>query len=197
MDFATIVALLEQYRYLILFPLACFEGPILAFIAGSLVPLGYFHLVPLFLVLIAGDVVPDVTYYFIGRFGGRTEFVKRHSAKVGLNGDRLETIKRLWFTHTHKTMLVSKFAYGLSTPLLITAGLVHLPFRRFWTSSLPLSAAQFAFLLALGYFFGGYFSEVEDTLTRVQLLIAAVVVVGGVYYLITRSVRAEFLKSQK
>ncbi len=197
MDFAAIIALIEQYRYLILFPLAWIEGPMLAFITGSLIPLGYFSPIPLFLILVAGDVIPDITYYFLGRFGGKLEFVKRHSWKVGLNGERLDTIKNLWFTHTHKTMLVSKFAYGLSTPLLITAGLIHLPFRRFWTSSVPLSIAQYVFLIALGYFFGGYFSEVKDTLTRVQLLIAAVAVVGIVYYLITRSVRAQFLKSQK
>ena len=196
-DLAAIVALLEQYRYLILFPLACIEGPMLAFVAGSLIPLGYFEPLPLFLVLVAGDVVPDIIYYYIGYYGSKKNFIERHGSKVGLHGDRLDTVQSLWHTHTHKTMFFSKFAYGLSTPLLISAGLVHLPFRRFWTSSVPLSIAQYAVLVALGYFFGDYFSKVEDWLTRVQLLIAGAVVVGVGYYLFTRSIRKQFRASQE
>lgn len=194
MELATIVVLLEQYRYFILFPLACLEGPILGFITGSLVPLGYFSPIPLFITLVLADVIPDITYYFFGLWGKKKSLVEKIGPKIKVTPERFELVRNLWHTHPFKTMAVTKFAYGLSTPLLISAGLAHLPFRTFWVFSTILAAFQYSVLVGLGYFFGGYFATVESTLVRVQILIAAAAMVFGIYYLLTRRVREQFLK---
>ena len=194
MELATIIALLEQYRYLILFPLACFEGPMLGFITGSLVPLGYFHPLPLFVTLVLADVIPDISYYFFGRWGKKKSLIERVGPKLRITPEHFEMVRGLWHTHPFKTMAITKFAYGLSTPLLISAGLFHLQFKVFWQYSAILAAFQYAVLIGLGYFFGGYFATVENTLVRVEILIAAAAVVFGIYYLITHSVRSRFLK---
>lgn len=193
----TLVHLIEQYRYLILFPIACIEGPMVAFVAGTLIPLGYFNPLFLFFVLVMADVVPDVGYYGMGRFGKRASLVERLGPKIGVTPDRFDLVRRLWFGHTFKTMAITKFAYGLSTPLLISAGLVHLPFRKFWTSTIPLSMLQYSVLLTLGYFFGSSYSLVESTLTRVEMVVAAAVIIGGLYYYFTNKVRTTFLAAQK
>ena len=192
MELAAIIALLEQYRYLVLFPLAAVEGPILGFVSGSLLALGYFSLLPLYATLILADVIPDITYYFIGRFGKKKGLVERVGGKVGVTPERFETLHTLWHTHSVKAMMITKFSYGLSTPLLIIAGLVHLPLRRFVVLSTLLAMLQYGVLIALGYFLGDYFSEVEDFLTRIQIIVAGVVVVGVLYYLFTSSVRRKF-----
>ncbi|MSR70688.1 hypothetical protein EXS62_01475 [Candidatus Kaiserbacteria bacterium] len=194
MELAAIIALLEQYRYLVLFPLACFEGPILGFITGSLIPLGYFSPVPLLATLVLADVIPDIAYYFFGRWGKEKSLVERFGHKLRLTPERLETLRVLWHTHPAKSMMVTKFAYGLSTPLLIIAGLVHLPFSKFWKLSAALALLQYSVLMSLGYFFGGYFATVQSTLVRVEILVAAAVVVFGIYYFFTRSVSKQFLK---
>ena len=195
MELAAIVALLEQYRYLILFPLACFEGPMLGFITGSLIPLGYFHPVPLFVTLVLADVIPDIAYYFFGRWGKKKSLVETIGPKLRVTPERFELVRDLWHTHPFKTMAITKFAYGLSTPLLITAGLAHLPFRIFWQYSAVLAAFQYSVLVGLGYFFGGYFATVESAFVRAELLVAAAVVVFAGYYVVTRSVRSKFLKN--
>jgi membrane protein DedA with SNARE-associated domain len=192
MELSAIIALLEQYRYFILFPLAAIEGPILGFVSGSLLALGYFNLLPLYLTLILADVLPDITYYFIGRFGKKKRLVERMGSKVGVTPERFEMLHMLWHTHTVKAMMITKFSYGLSTPLLIIAGLVHLPLRRFVILSTLIAALQYGVLVGLGYFLGDYFLQVKDTLTRVQLLVAAVVVVGVLYYFFTSFVRRKF-----
>ena len=189
MEFAAIVALLEQYRYLILFPLACIEGPMLGFITGSLMPLGYFHPVPLFVALVLADVIPDIAYYFLGAWGSNNAFAQRILTKAGLTAERVEYVRTLWHTHTTKAMLFTKFSYGLSAPLLIVAGLVHLPLRRFVAWSVVLAAGQYAVLITLGYFFGSSFSLIENVFARVQILVIAVVVIGVGYYFFTRSMR--------
>ncbi len=194
MDLQNVLTLIEQYRYLIIFPLACIEGPLLAFVTGSLVALGYFDPFILLLVLVLGDIVPDGIYYLLGRYGKKKSLVERVGPKLGITPERFELVRELWFNHTFKTMAITKYAYGLSIPLLISSGLVNLPFRRFWMSSIPLSFLQYGLLMALGYFFGSSFLLVQDTLLRVQMGIAALAVVGLGYYFITRSVKKTFWK---
>jgi membrane-associated protein len=196
MEFAAIIALLVQYRYLVLFPLACVEGPMLGFITGTLIPLGYFHPVPLFATLVLADVLPDIAYYFAGRWGKERSLIEKIGPKLRITPERFEVVRNLWHTHPFKTMAITKFAYGLSTPLLITAGLVHLPFNKFWRYSAFLAAVQYSVLMGLGYFFGGYFSTVESTLVRAQILVAGVALVFGLYYLLTRTVRTQFFKQE-
>jgi len=194
MELATIIALLEQYRYLILFPLASFEGPILGFITGSLVPLGYFSLLPLYAVLIAADVLPDIAYYFLGRWGGDNRLVQKLIKKAGLDEERFVFVRTLWHEQTTKAMLITKFSYGLSTPLLVIAGLVHLPLGRFIKWSVGLAAGQYAVLLTLGYFFGGQLSLVDSAFAKVQLIILSVIIIGVSYYFFTRYMRKAFWK---
>ncbi len=196
MDLAAIILLLEHYRYFIVFPLACFEGPMIAFVAGTLIPLGYFSPLPLFIVLVLADVIPDVTYYLLGRWGGERSLIEKIGPKLKITPERFEVVRSLWHTHPFKTMAVTKFAYGLSTPLLITAGLAHLPFNTFWRYSAILAAFQYSILVGLGYFFGEYFATIESTLVRIEILVAAVAIVFAGYYMIARTVRSRFLKKE-
>ena len=192
-----VMQLLIEYRYWILFPLACFEGPMLAFIAGILVAAGYFDPLITFGILVMGDVVPDITYYLIGRFGNRKGLIERLVGKLGMKPEHFAMIRDLWFNHTTRTMFITKFAYGLSTPLLITSGIVKLPFNRFWTNTVPLSILQYTVLLTLGYFLGSSYALVESTFARAQIIIAAIAVIAGIYYFFTSSMRKKFLAEQK
>ncbi len=197
MDFAAAVVLLQQYRYVVLFPIACFEGPMIAFIAGTLIPLGYFSPLPLIVMLIFADVIPDVAYYFFGRWGKERSLIEKIGPKLRITPEHFDIVRGFWHTHPFKTMAVTKFAYGLSTPLLITAGLVHLPFNTFWRYSAILAAFQYSVLVGLGYFFGGYFATVESTLARAEMIVAAAAVVFAGYYFIVRRVRSQFLKEEE
>ena len=165
----------------------------IAFVAGTLIPLGYFSPPPLFAVLVLADVIPDISYYFLGRWGEERSLIEKVGPKLRITPERFELVRNLWHTHPFKTMAITKFAYGLSTPLLITAGLARLPFNTFWRYSAVLAAFQYSVLLGLGYFFGGYFAAVESTFVRVELLIAVVAVVFAGYYLLSRRVRSQFL----
>ncbi len=191
------MSLLIEYRYWILFPLACFEGPIIGFVAGILIAADYFNPFVVFGILILGDVIPDITYYMIGRFGNRRGLMERLGGKLGIKLEHFEKIQRLWFTHTTRTMFITKFAYGLSTPLLISSGIVKLPFNRFWTNTVPLSVLQYSVLLTLGYFLGNSFVAVESTLVRVQIVIAAVAVIAGAYYFFGSAIKRKFMSEQK
>ena len=133
-----ILNLILTYRYFILFPLACIEGPILALVVGFLVKLGYFNIIPAFLLMFFGDLIPDIIYYFIGRFSNRRKFSEKQPSRFKFVNEQFSAIEKLWHHHSWKTMFLSKIAYGLSTPLLICAGFVKMPFKKSSISALVL-----------------------------------------------------------
>ncbi|HUZ60693.1 MAG TPA: hypothetical protein VMU83_18125, partial [Hanamia sp.] len=65
----TIFYLLLKFRYVILFPLAVVEGPILAVIAGFLCTEGYLNLFIVYTIIVLGDITGDTICYLFGRWG--------------------------------------------------------------------------------------------------------------------------------
>lgn len=196
MTLGALVPLIIHYRYWILFPLACFEGPLVSIIIGFLTAAGYFNPLLAYVILVLGDVVPDAGYYFVGRWGHKASFVAKYASKVGITEARFAVIERLWERHPGKTMWTSKLAYGLSTPFLISAGLTGMPVSRFVLYALPITLSQYAILMAIGYFFGNSYELISSAFSGAELIIAALVIGGGLYFMLTRYMRSRLLEEE-
>src|SRR5450432_4605817 len=86
-----IAYLLTQYKYLLLFPLAIVEGPIIAVIAGFLCINGFLNLFIVYPIIVAGDLIGDTICYFLGLWGV-PGFIKKITGWLGLNArDRKST----------------------------------------------------------------------------------------------------------
>lgn len=192
-----LVQLIIEYRYWMLFPIACFEGPLTAFIVGMLVALGYFNPLGAYVVMVFGDIVPDAAYYLLGRYGEKKSLIKKYFGTVGITEEHFDAVRMLWHHHPGKTMFFSKLAYGLSTPFLISAGLVGMQFKKFALYALPVTFAQYAILLGLGYYFSNSFGTVSNILEHIQFVIAGVVVVGIGYFFLARYMRTRLLAAEK
>jgi len=194
-----ILQLIEQYRYLILFPLAAFEGPIVALVAGFAVHMGFLSFIPSYMVLILGDLIPDVIYYYIGRFGNTTKIVEKYRTKSGgIISNNFNVMERLWSTHPRKTMFLSKLAYGLSTPFLISAGLVKMPLKQFLSYTIPISLLQYMVILTIGYFLGKSYEVAAKYIKYGGYLFAALLVVFIIGYVFAfRYARKEIRKLEK
>lgn len=197
MSLDAVIPLVVEYRYWILFPLACFEGPLVSIIIGFLAAGGYFNPFLAYAILVLGDMVPDTGYYFVGRWGHKASFIARYASKVGITEVRFAVIDRLWHKHPGKTMWTSKLAYGLSTPFLVSAGLTGMPLGKFLWYAVPITLVQYALLMAIGYFFGSSYALVSKAFSGIEIVIAALVVGGGLYYLLTRFMRSRLLKEEK
>ena len=194
---STVVELIIAYRYLILFPLAAIEGPVISIIVGFLSSLGYFNPFVAFVILVLGDIVPDGAYYFFGLWGRNRSFIERYGKKFGLTPERFGVIEHLWEKHPGKTMWTSKLAYGLSTAFLISAGLAKLPLKKFYAEAVPVTLGQYAILMVVGCFFGSSYAAISTTFSGIEAVIAAVVIAGILYYALTRFMRARLLREEK
>jgi len=193
-----IIPLLTQYGYWILFPLAAIEGPLVCLVVGFLIYLGVFQFIPAYLILILGDLIPDVTYYYIGRFGNKKKLIEKYGSRLSIISNNFGLVEKLWRDHGKKTMFLSKLAYGLSTPFLISAGLVNMPLKRFVAYALPVTLLQYAIILSLGYFLGRCYEVATGYIQGAGFVIAGLLIlfiVGYVFFL--KYARKQIIKMEK
>lgn len=194
----TITHLILQYRYWILIPLSLLEGPVVAFVAGSLSAAGYFNPYFLEVFFIIRDLVTDVAYYALGVFAGQSRFVKRLLHKIGVTAENLKKANTLWETHPLRTMFLGKLAYGIAPSFFIVAGMVRMSLPRFIGYNALVAAFQYGACLLLGYYFGNTIGRnIFSAIDKIQYLIGAVVVIYIIFHLIRSSFRKRLLKEER
>ncbi|MDO8669698.1 MAG: hypothetical protein Q7K65_05405 [Candidatus Buchananbacteria bacterium] len=192
-----LVLLIIQYKYLILFPIAAIEGPIVSLAIGFLIYLGYLDFLPAYFILILGDLIPDTVYYYIGRLGDKKNFLNKYGSRLSL-ASNIKILDKLWAFHPRKTMFLSKFAYGLSTPFLISAGLIKMPFRKFVSYTFPVILLQYALIMAIGYYLGQSYQIAEIYIQYTGILVAVIIVIFIVgYALFTKYARTQIIKMEQ
>ena len=195
MTLSSTASLIVEYRYLILIPLALIEGPIVAFIAGTLATLGYFNIFGLAIFFFARDMGMDAIYYGIGYYGGRTRFAQRMLGKIKVTQDHLENVRRLWEEHPLSTMFIGKLSYGIGSTFVTVAGMVKFRFTTFFKYGAIVAITQYWSLLAIGYFYGNTFGgSISAFLSNIQYVIAAVGIVVSIYYFVSWRMRGRLMK---
>ncbi len=171
-------------KYFLVFLAAFVEGPLVAVGTGFLIKLGYLSLIPTVIALIMGDFVPDTICYYIGRYGNRSNIIKKYGKYLGMTEEYGKTLENLWLNHSKKAMFFSKLAYGLSMPFLVTAGFAKMPPSKFWGYSITITILHYGTLMTLGYFFGqSYESLIVHYAQYVELIfiVSASVIILGIY----------------
>ncbi len=180
-----LIALLIAYKYWILLPLSIIEGPIVAVIVGFLSTQGYFNFFTAYLFLVTLDFLTDIAYFSIGQRAQEKKFLDRYYQKIHFSEAHMRAMKHLWHMHTFKTVFLSKLAYGLSTILLMSAGLSGLSFSRFARQSLAMCFFQYAIFMIAGYYFGTSFTLLKTTFDIIGIstavMVIVLIVIGYVY----------------
>lgn len=198
MSVSLLTELILQYRYWILIPLSLIEGPVVAFIAGTLASVGFFDMYFLSALFFIRDVGLDGLYYALGYFGGHTEFTKRMLAKIHVTDDHLEKVRVLWVRRPGVTMLLGKLSYGIASAFIVVAGVVKMPLFIFFKYGILVAILEYGTLLFAGYFLGTSLGgSVAKIISNIQYLIAFFAIAISGYYLLSWYLRDKFISSDK
>lgn len=196
MDLGSTGVLILEYRYWILIPLSIAEGPLVAFVAGTLASAGYFNIYVLGIFFFVRDMIMDGLYYALGHYGGRTAIVKKILHKIGVREDHLEEVRALWEKHPGKTMFLGKLSYGIASSFIVLAGMLRMPLSRFFGWGAVVAVTQYGILLLLGYFFGNTLGgEIAVFLARAQYVLAIFALVATIYYIGSRYARNRLISA--
>lgn len=188
-----ILALVAQYKYILLFPIAFLEGPIISIIGGFLASTGKLNLAAVYIVVLLGDLIADTIYYWLGRKGG-LPVLKKYGRYLFLSDMPIEHLESHFAKHAGKTLFIAKFAHGLGTIVLFAAGLSRMPYRKFIVFNFLSASLKSLILVLIGYYFGYALQRINDYLSYASyiLLGAAVLLICG-YVLFVRRMRRELL----
>ena len=180
-----LIKLILDYRYLIILPIAIIEGPIITVICGFLVSAGQLNLYIVYLIVMLGDLIGDIGWYYLGYCYGH-RFVKRFGKRFGITEEKISKAKEKFHNHKDSILFMSKLTngLGLAVVVLFTAGLSKIPFRRYMVVNVVGEIIWSAMLLALGYFFGNIFLHSKSIQGKFLISIGAIILVFlGIKYL--------------
>ena len=111
MNPAIILALILQYRYAILVPIALIAGFPTGLAVGVVLKLGYLNFFLSYACIMLGELIGDVGWYWIGYRWGES-FSKRFGKYVGLSHEHIDEAKRLFAHYDQRILLSSKLTTG-------------------------------------------------------------------------------------
>ncbi len=181
MEIAQIIAFLEASKYFLLFLGSFLEGSVVMMGAGVLWRIGSVDFWPMYIALIAGDVLSDLLWYCVGYFAARP-FIMRWGYLVEATPTVLEKMERRFKYHQNLILLASKLTlgFGLMIATLITAGMVRMPVVRYILINLFAGFVWIFILIIAGYYFGNLFPLIPHQL---QIVLGVVAVVGAYFAL--------------
>lgn len=177
---STILSLLETYKYIVLFPIAVIEGPIVTMAAGLLVSLGYFYGPTAYFIIVVADTVGDGLHYLIGYFI-RHKRVEGLLRLLSIREEKLVRIESHFEKHPKKTVLIGKFLPGVGGMTQVAAGVARMPFMHFIFYCVLGTIPKAFVLLFVGYGFGQYLEKIDNyfSLASILFLAATLLIIVG------------------
>ena len=182
MELDTIIQWISTYKYLIIFPVAIVEGPIIMVICGFLYHLGYLELAPTYIVLLLGDLAADFVWYAVG-YHGASRFIKRWGHFFSLTENRVEKLKGLFNRHQGKILVISKLTmgFGFAVATLIAAGMSKVGFKKYALINIFGGFIWTALLMMLGYYFGELYVLIDASFKKIFLVGAIGIFILALY----------------
>lgn len=175
------LALLLQYKYLILFPISVMEGPIISIIAGVMIARDLFDPLLTWTILVMGDVVGDTLYYCLGRYGGRP-FIKKHGHLLKLREEKMSE----WEEHFHHKAPKRTLFLGKTQPwgsvILFAAGATKMPYLKFLLINTVASIPKSLLLIAIGYYFNEAYIMMDRYLQYAGIILAIIGIFIVLYF---------------
>ncbi|GBD96417.1 MAG TPA: DedA family protein [Nitrospirae bacterium] len=170
------------FKYPAIFIGSFFEGPVVMIAAGFLFKLGYFKLIPVFLLLLSGDLAADFSWYGVGYFG-TYRLVRKYGRFFNITDQTIEKVRVMFREHEEKILIISKITmgFGFALAILITAGMVRVPLKKYGIYNFTGGLIWTAFMMAAGYFFGNIYLLVDEGLRIGFLIIAAIMILLAFY----------------
>jgi membrane protein DedA with SNARE-associated domain len=178
------VSQLGPWSYLLLAFLVAVEGPIATLIGAAAASANTMRLSGVFAAAAAGNLLADTLWYALGYFG-HVKVIYRFGKWIGVKPEQIAQFEGQVHRNAVQILLIAKLTAGLVIPSLVAAGLLKIPWRRWF---LPIFLAEMIWtgaLIFLGYHATNWIREIEH---GVQIFIAAgtVLVIIFVIYRIRR-----------
>lgn len=185
------LAILEHYKYLVVFPITVIEGPIITVIGGFLSYLGYLNIYAAAFLLMLGDWIGDGLHWVLGRYYSKANWFKKIGKYFGYDENKEKVIEEHFKKHPKKTVILAKVSHGVGGLVQIAAGMAKMDFWDFMKYSLIGTVPKTLLLFSLGYYLGSSYEQINTYMNRVAYTVVFIVVFIAIYFIFRRVVNKE------
>jgi membrane protein DedA with SNARE-associated domain len=142
---------LGYWTYLVLALLVAIEGPVATLLGAAAASAGLMRPWLVFLCAACGNLTADSLWYSLG-YAGKLEWVLRFGRRLGVRPEFLEKLEQGMHDHAAKILFMAKLTVSFMIPSLIAAGLVKVPWRRWFPALFAGEMIWTGSLMLVGYF---------------------------------------------
>ena len=192
MTLANILIILEQYKYLVIFPIMIIEGPIISVISGFMIYLGFLNAFIIYPLLVFGDLIGDSTYYAIGKYCKEFNWVKKLELSLGYDEKSEKFLKNHFENHTIKTLIIAKMSHGFGIPVQITAGMVKVKFFKYISAEIVGTMPKTLILLVIGFYLGDSYKMIDGYFDFIAFVVISILVLTFLYLILNKYIKSYF-----
>ncbi len=167
---------LGYWTYAVLFAMVAVEGTFAILLGAAAASAGLMRPLPVFFTAAAGNLTADCLWYLLG-YLGKTEWIYHFGRRLGVRPELIERLKHSLTKHATKVMFLAKVTSSFVIPALVTAGLLRIPFKRWFPYFIISETLWTGSLVLIGYYATESIKRVEQGLQVVFLIIPLVFVV--------------------
>jgi len=179
--FYSVFSLLISHGYLIMFFIMFIEGPVATTAAAFAAAQGYFSLLAVFFISLAGDMVADTVYYCMG-YSLRLTVIEKFGHFFGLTHSRIERLENLLKKHTIKTIVALKLTPMVPVPGFMIIGSARIPFLKFLAICLYVTLFKTTLFMIIGYYFGIFYRFIKYLQYGNLVFLVVLAVFIGLYF---------------
>jgi membrane protein DedA with SNARE-associated domain len=143
--------MLGNWTYLGLAVLVAIEGPVATMLGAVAASAGLMRPLLVFAAAAAGNLTADSLWYTLG-YVGKLEWASRFGRRLGLKPQILERLEKGMCAHAPRILFVAKLTVSFMIPSLIAAGLVKVPWRRWFPALFAGEMIWTGSLVLIGYY---------------------------------------------
>ena len=163
------------WTYILLAVLVAVEGPIATLLGAAAASAGLMRPLAVFAAACIGNLTADTLWYSLG-YMGKTDWIYGIAKRMGAPKEILERLERNLMEHAVKIIFLAKLTVSFVIPSLIAAGLVRVPWKRWFP---PLFSAEMIWtgsLVLIGYYATEAIKRVEQGVEYLVLTISVLFV---------------------
>jgi membrane protein DedA with SNARE-associated domain len=181
---------LGPWTYLLLAVLVAIEGPFATLLGAAAASAHLLRPGLVFVSAAAGNLTADSLWYLLG-FLGKSNWIFRMGKKLGVKAEFLERLEKVLRKHSLRILFMAKLTLSFIIPSLIAAGLIRIPWKRWFPAIFAGEMIWTGTLVLIGYF-------TTEALKRIELGIGylavgfSVALVGFLLWLAHRYLTREY-----
>lgn len=168
------------WYYVVLATLSVIQGPIAIVIGAAASTTGIINPLGIFIAVTIGNTAADILWFMIGKLGKADWILKIRWLR--LKSTTLNQIQSNLNDQAPKIVTLAKLSSVFVLPVMIAAGLIRLPWKRWFPTLFVIEIIKNIVLILAGYYSVVTISQVQKGLTVVIILVTILSIVLPWWY---------------